>query len=231
MRKKYFFVLIIMGITTLCYAQSKYYVTPWVRNFFFDFNVLYNFEQLKPKPQFDAHNVLLEIGLGYDFGRITARVYGDFGFLLDGTAYWSNGTKKISESLDAKNWKLGLEPGIKIINGERFDLILPLGIMFNWTEYNQKNPSYISSNVAYDRYWKYYYINVYTGLNASIQFGNHIKMLIFSNIGYPIQKDYEYGDVLKGNYVWAGTGSSTYRVKNDVDILTFSAGIGMRVNF
>jgi hypothetical protein len=201
----------------------------WTRNFFIDFGILYNYEQIEPAPKFQSQNILFELALGYDFGRISVRAHGDFGFLLDGIVHWDTATEKILTRLDAHNGKFGIEAGFKIIDGENFCLIIPLGLLFNWTEYESKNPGY-TQGYAYDAHWKYAYINLCSGINMSIKIGSHAKLLILSNIGYPISKEYKYEATLRDGYVW-DTGSSTLTIKNDMDVFIFSAGIGLRMNF
>jgi hypothetical protein len=202
----------------------------WVKDFFFDAGTGYNYTSLEPLPKFQSHNLLMRVGLGYDFGRITARIYGDFGFLLYGQAYWSDGISRISSSLDASNGKLGLESAFKVIDSSRVDVIIPLGFLFNWTKYTGKNPSYTSGNVPYDRVWKYSYTHIFSGVNIAFKINNHFQLMIFGNIGYPIAKKFEYQEILRGNYVWTSTGTDTATIKSDVDVFAFSAGINARMN-
>jgi hypothetical protein len=203
----------------------------WTHGLFFDIGLLYNYEYLKPTPEFVAHNLLLEIGGGYDFEIMTAKIYGDFGFLLQGDAYWSNGTYPILDTLDPSYGKFGLEAAFKLVNTQFFDLLLPVSFIFSTTKYTQKNPSYTTSGNPYDRVWEFTYTSIASGLNATFKLHEHLKLCIFSSIGYPLAKNLEYKDILQGNYVWSGINSSTYSVNSDVDVFMFSAGLGIRVNF
>jgi len=204
------------------------------KNFFLDAGLLYNFENVTGDdgyPSFLSHNLGMEFGLGYDFGRITARFYFEYNFLLGGTAYWSNGTNPITTNLDSSKTKLGLEAGIKLYNGTYVDFIIPLGFLFNWTEYKQKNPSYTTDNYPYDREWHFDYINIFSGFGFSLEVSKHIKVLFLSNIGFPFYKNYEYEEELRSGY-WTSTGTSTYSEECDMKIpLEFSAGFGLRFNF
>jgi hypothetical protein len=226
------FLLLIGFSVGIVYSQEESKGTyDWARKFFFDFSVLYNYEKLDPSPRFDAHNIVLEIGAGYDFGRITARLYGNFGFLAAGTAFWSNGTKPIKDSLDSTLGKFGIEAGVKIVDTSRFDLLIPLGLLFNWTTYTQKNPSYTTNNNPYDRKWEYDYMSIVSGIQAKITLGKHFSLCIPVSMGYPIVRNYTYKQILRGNYVWSDNNSATHSTKNDVDVLMLSAGIGVRFNF
>jgi hypothetical protein len=214
------------------YNQWKEKNLKWTHGMFFDIGLLYNYEYLEPEPQFVAHDLLLEIGGGYDFEIMTAKIYGDFGFLLQGDAYWSNGIKPILESLDASYGKFGLEAAFKLVNTQVFDLLLPVGFIFSTTKYTQKNPSYTESgNYPYDREWEFTYTSIASGLNATFKLHEHLKLCIFSNIGYPLAKNLEYKQILQGTVIWSDTNSSTRSVKSDIDVFTFSAGLGIRVNF
>jgi hypothetical protein len=205
----------------------------WTKGVFFDLGFQYNFDDMKPEPEFRAHNLGIELGLGYDFGRLTARLYGNYAFLLAGTAYWDEGVSPILDTLESNKWKFGIEVGGKVIDTAMFDLTIPLGLLFNWTEYKQKNPSYTDppDPVAYDRYWKYNYINIYSGVDISIKCSEHIKIMIMPHIGLPIFKEYKYEEVLRGDYIWTETGTNTYSEKpNNIEILAFSVGLGIRLN-
>lgn len=234
MRNKVIIGLMVLavsvGIVSAQESTGKYERGNWIRGFFLDFGVLYNFEHLEDSPKFNAHNLLLEIGGGYDFGRIIARLYGNFGFLLGGYAYWSNGTEPILEGLNASIGKFGIEAGIKIIDTNLFDLAIPIGLLFNWTTYTQKNPSYTSNKNPYDRKWEYDYMNIQSGIDIKFSLGRHFSLCIPLSIGYPLVKDYTYKEILRGNVVWSDTESSTYSDKNDVSVLSFSAGIAIRGN-
>jgi hypothetical protein len=204
MSKKYLVVLllaIVLGTNAVVaqespqedkynqWAENKF---KWTRGIFFDIGLLYNYEYIEPTPQFAAHNLLLEIGGGYDFEIMTAKIYGDFGFLLQGDVYWSNGTNPIQESLDPSYGKFGLEAAFKLVNTQVFDLLLPVSFIFSTTKYTQKNPSHTTSGNPYDREWKFTYTSIASGLNITIKLHEHLKLCIFSNIGYPLVKNYEY---------------------------------------
>jgi hypothetical protein len=231
MRKTYFLVLILFGLTTFCYSQNRYYVTPWVQRIFLGFNILYDYEKLSAEDDFniESNNMLFEIALGYDFGRIVPRIFFDIGLPLYGIVGFTDGNANLIGTMDTKNLKFGFEAGIKPIKTQRFDLVIPLGALLCWTTYEQKNPSYASGH-PYDRIWNYNYINLFSGINATIKLNSHFKLGIFSRIGFPIKKGEEYKETLRGNYIWSLTNSSTRSVKNDIDVLNFSIGTGILMN-
>jgi hypothetical protein len=231
MRKIYFGGLILFGLTTFCYSQNRYYGAPWAQKIFLGFNVLYDYKKLTGEDDFNigSTNMLFEIALGYDFGRIVPRISFDIGLPLHGVIGFTDGDANLTETMDTKNLKLGLEVGIKPIKTQRFDLIIPLGVLFCWTTYEQKNPSYASGH-PYDRIWDYNYINLYSGINATFKLNNHLKLGIFSRIGFPVKKEEEYKESLRGNYIWTSSNSSTRSVKSDIDVLNFSIGIGILAN-
>jgi hypothetical protein len=219
------------GLVTFCFSQNRYYISPWLQKIFLNFNVLYDYEKLVMEDDFDieSNGILFEIALGYDFGRIVPRFLFDVGMPLYGVVGFSDGDERINDVMDTKNFKLGFEVGIKPIRMQRFDLIIPLGVLFCWTTYEQKNPSYVQ-DASYDRIWNYSYINLFSGLDVILLLNKHFKMGLFSRIGFPVKKEYEYKETLRGNYVWSDTGSSTYSEKFNVDIMNFSIGIGILAN-
>lgn len=101
--------------------------------------------------------------------------------------------------------------------------------MFGWTTYTQKNPSY-ESGYPYDRIWDHDYINLVSGINATFQINRHLKIGLFSSIGFPVKKEKEYKEILRGNYIWSNTGTNTYSEMSDIHVLDFSIGIGVLVN-
>jgi hypothetical protein len=231
MRKIYFWGIILFGLTTFCYSQNRYYIAPGLQKMFLEFNILYDYEKLTTVNDFniESDNMLFEIALGYDFGRISPRVNLDIGLPIYGIVGFIDGNANLMETMDTKNIKFGLEVGIKPIKTQRFDLIIPLGVLFCWTTYKQKNPSYLSGH-PYDRIWDYNYINLFSGINATFKLNNHYKFGIFSRIGFPVKNELEYKETLRGNYVWTINNSKTLSVKSDVDVLNFSIGIGIMAN-
>jgi hypothetical protein len=231
MRRIYFFGLILFWVTTFCYSQNRYYVASWAQKIFLGFNVLYDYEKLTAEDDFNigSNNMLFEIALGYDFGRIVPRISFDIGLPLHGVVGFTDGNASLTKTMDTKNLKLGLEIGIKPIKTQRFDLVLPLGVSFCWTTYEQKNPNYASGH-PYDRIWDYNYINLYSGINTTFKLNNHFKLGIFSRIGFPVKKEEEYKETLRGNYIWTSSNSGTRSVKGDIDVLNFSLGIGILAN-
>ena len=180
MRKVYIFSLILFAVTTYCYAQNRYYIAPWAQKLFLGFNIIYDYEKLSTEDNFNitSNNVLFETTLGYDFGRIVPRIFFDIGLPLYGVVGFNNGDASLTETMDTRNLKLGLEVGIKPIKTQRFDLVIPLGILFCWTTYEQKNPSYTSGH-PYDRIWDYNYINLFSGVNETVQLNRHFKIGLF----------------------------------------------------
>jgi len=230
--KKKYFCLFLFFLTTFCYSQTRYYVDPWVQKLFLGFNVLYNYEKLLSEEDFyiESNNMLFEIATGYDFGRIVPRVFFDMGLPLYGAVGFIDGAKNLTDTMETKILKLGLEIGIKPIKTANFDLTIPLGALFCWTTFTQKQTSYTSGQ-PYDRIWDYSYINLFSGINATYQLNRHFKIGIFTEIGFSVKKDEDYKEVLRGNYVWASTGNSTYSIKSNMEsVITFSLGIGILMN-
>jgi hypothetical protein len=231
MRKTYFLGLILFGLTTFCYSQNRYYVVPWLQKIFLGFNVLYDYEKLTADDDFNivSNNILFEMALGYDFGRVVPRFFIDIGLPLSGTVGFINGDEDLNRIMDTENFKLGFEIGLKPIKTQKISMIIPLGVLFCWTTYKQKNPNYADGH-PYDRAWDYHYINLFSGINVIFQASKHFKIGLFSRIGFSVKKDEEYKETLRGNYIWTSTNSSTYSVKSDIDILNFSIGIGILAN-
>ncbi|MDR2632403.1 MAG: hypothetical protein LBC51_02105 [Treponema sp.] len=233
--KRLVWLPVLFGMAGLLSAQtaSKIVVPEWVHGFFLDAGVLGNYENADASEglRIETGFLLFEIGGGYDFGRITARLYGNFGIPLDGIAYFTDGERYVKDYMDVSNMKFGIEGAFKLLDTPRFDLLLPLGVVFSGTEYTKKNPAYTRNNHAYDRKWLYEYTSIVSGLDFTIQVFTHLKLCILSSIGFPLVRNATYKEVLHGNVVWSETGSSTYSVKENADIFTFSAGLGVRVNF
>jgi len=232
MYKVLFICLFYLCLTTFCYSQSRYYVDPWAQKLFLNFNILYDYEKLsstKSNFNIETNNLLFEIALGYDFDRVVTRVSFDIGLPLYGVVGFIDGKENINEAMDTKNFKLGLEIGIKPIKTQRFDMIIPLGTLFCWTTFEEKNPSYVRGH-PYDRIWDYNYINLFSGVDALFHLGRHFKIGFFSRVGFPIKKEFEYKEILRGNYIWTDTGSRTYSIKNNVNVINYSIGIGLLAN-
>jgi len=174
--------------------------------------------------------MLFEIALGYNFKRIVPRIYFDIGLPLYGIVGFTDGNAYLKETMDTKNYKLGVEIGVKPIITQRFDLIIPFGILFCWTIYEQKNPSYSTSGHVYDRIWDNRYINLFSGINAAFKLNNNFRIGLFSRIGFPVRGEEEYKETLRGNYVWTKNNSRTFSLKNDIKVLNFSLGVGILAN-
>ncbi|MDR1469358.1 MAG: hypothetical protein LBT00_08710 [Spirochaetaceae bacterium] len=234
---------VLFGMANALWAQTAAKTPPahrdefdweeWQHGFFLDAGVLGNYEDADPPEglRIETTFLLLEIGGGYDFGCVTVRLYGDFGFPLSGNVYWADGVTYVEESLDTSNGKFGMEAAFKIIDTRSFDFLLPLGLVFSKTVYTQKNPSYTQSGHAFDRKWIYEYTTVTAGLDFTIRLNNHLKLRVISRAAYPLESNYTHKMVLQGNYVFADTGSKEYSVEGHTNIVTFSAGLGLRVNF
>jgi len=230
--RKIFFIISFFALTTLCFSQSRYYVSPGLQKLFFNFNMMGDYEKFSLKDSnfyIKSNNALLEIALGYDFGIIVPRIYLDIGFPINGEVGFTDSKENLTGYMKTKNTKFGLETGIKPVKTERFELIIPLGALFCGTTYTQKDPSYISGT-PYDRIWDYSYINLYSGINATIKLNNHFKLGFFSRYGIPVKKEMVYKEVLRGNYIWTSTNSKTYSKKYDIDVSALSIGIGILAN-
>ena len=231
MRRFCFLSFLFLGLTGFCFSQNRNNISPQMQKLFFNFNVLYDHEKLSMEDDFriESNNVLFEIAIGYDFGRIVPRVLFDIGVPFYGVVDFSDGSERINDAMDTQNFKFGIELGIKPIKAQRFDVIVPLGVLSCRTVYKQKEQNY-TSGVPYDRVWEYDYINFFSGVYAVYQLNKNFKAGFFSRIGLPVKKVYEYKEVLPGNYVWTSNNSSTYSIKSDVEVLNFSMGIGVLAN-
>jgi hypothetical protein len=236
--KKVCFVFGLLLMGSGVFAQIGTKAAPfdwdeWQHGFFLDTSVLGNYEDADPREglRIETWFLLFEIGGGYDFGRITIRLYGDFGFPLTGVAYWGDGARDVKNSLDVSNGKFGMEATFKIVDTRSFDILLPLGLVFSKTLYTQMNPSYIESGVAVDRKWIYEYTSIVAGLDFTIRLSDHLKLCVMSGAAYPLVSNHIFEIELQDGYVFTATGDSKDRVKEHADILTFSAGIGLRINF
>jgi len=234
MRRICFFI-ILLGLTTFCFSQSRSYVSPGVQKIFLRLNLLYDYEKFSLKDSYfyiTSNNVLFEFDLGYDFGIIVPRVYLDLGLPIDGEVGFADGKMKLTDVMDTSNIKFGLEAGIKPVKTENFELIIPIGVLHCSTIYTQKNPAYtpLPDSVPYDRIWDFSYFSIYSGIDASIKLNNHLKLRFSSRIGIPVKRELEYKDVLRGNYVWSSTGTATNSVKFETNVTAFSIGIGISAN-
>jgi hypothetical protein len=204
--------------------------------------VLYDYERLSEESEnnfynfyISSNNTLFEIAAGYDFGRLVPRLFFDMGAPSSGTVNFIEGAEKLTETMNTKNIKFGLEIGIKLIETANFDLTIPMGLLFCSTTFTQKEPSYVVyvyKNYPYDRIWDYSYTNLFSGINAAFQLNSHFKIGVFMRTGFPVKKDGKYKEVLKGDdYVWTSTGSKTYSYETNMKgVQAFSLGIGILMN-
>jgi hypothetical protein len=171
--------------------------------------------------------MLFELGIGYDFGRVVPKFSFDIGVPITGKIASTSVTKNTKEYFDAKILKFGIEVGFKPLKSEKVEMILPLGMEFCISEYTAKIPGYTSNGHQYDKIYDYSYYDIFSGVDLLFKLNKNFKIGAFSKIGFPIKHEVEYKSVLRGNYIWASTGSKTYSEKYNVDVLQFSVGIGV----
>ncbi|MDR0635765.1 MAG: hypothetical protein LBF87_01645 [Treponema sp.] len=215
-----------LGMASSVSAQtdSKGGAPDWVHGFFLDIGLLGNYEHVEPPEglRFENGFLLFEIGGGYDFGRITLRLFGNFSIPIDGVVYSSSRTTYAEDVVEVSDTKFGIEGAFKIIDTPQFDVLLPLGAVFSTTEYTEKGN-------AYDRTWLYEYTSIVSGLYFTVQMTKHLKLCVLPRLDLHLVRNFTYKEVRQGDVEWE-TESSTYSLRSNTDSFTFSTGLGLRFN-
>jgi hypothetical protein len=162
------------------------------KGFFVTAGFLYNSEKIEPDPQFATSGMNMAVGLGYDFEPVTINLLFDF-MLLERIEYQGYGYSRDMQIKGGNNIGLGVNLGIKLLNGRVFDILLPVGGLFRFSGFEVRHDS--------ERKFEYAYINVESGLVLSWRLSKMFAVSVPLNIGYPVyknstvenyaQKDYE----------------------------------------
>jgi hypothetical protein len=100
------------------------------KGFFLESGILYGYSHFSPDPLIENNGVNVLFGLGYDFGKVELALNFDVGLAhkIKYTGWGYGSAVKIDEWTDAG---IDLNAGIKIYNGQVFDFIVPLGLMWD----------------------------------------------------------------------------------------------------
>jgi hypothetical protein len=201
MRKIICLAMMLTLVAGICFPQNE----KTDRGFLVTTGVLYNSEKIDSDPQFNIGGMNYAIGLGYDFEPVTINLQLDF-MLIEQVEYQGYGYSRNPQITKGDNGGLGLNLGIKLVNGPVFDVILPLGFLFrsNSIELTHDN----------ERKFKYTYLNIESGLILLWHLTKSFAVYVPFNIGYPVSQKSEVE-----NYA-----------KNDYDVLHYSFGIGFQIN-
>ncbi|MDR2601621.1 MAG: hypothetical protein LBC53_04120 [Spirochaetaceae bacterium] len=176
------------------------------KSFFITSAFLYNYEEIGPDPKFNTAGINWAIGLGYDFGPVEVNLLID-SMLMEEVMYQGYGYSAYVQIKDAHNSGLGLNAGIKLLNGRIFDIILPAGVLAHSSRFEIEHDN--------ERKFQYTYINIETGLMLSWRLSKYHAIYVPFNIGYPVYKDSK-----AENYT-----------KKDYEVFHYSAGLGIRSMF
>ncbi|MDR1469360.1 MAG: hypothetical protein LBT00_08720 [Spirochaetaceae bacterium] len=200
--KKIYFVcgLLIMGSNV--FAQNK----GTDKGFFIAIGGLYNSEKIDSDPKFTTSGMNITSCFGYDFESITINLVTDM-MLFERVEYQGWGYSRDVQMKTADNVGVGVNLGIKLVNGRVFDIILPIGCLIRGSEFEVKHDE--------ERKFEYMYINVESGLILSWHLSNFFAVYVPFNIGYPV-----YQDSKVENYA-----------KKDYEVFHYSFGIGFQINY
>ena len=202
---------------------------------FLDFSLLFGTENIEKKvysnldqyffKSFSAKYTLLEAGIGANSRYVTTRAFGSFGILRDE----SSGNSRYEN----KSFKIGAELGFRVVNGDFFDLIIPVGVSYNWTTYTTR-PGYplsISYNY-FDAEYAINYLNIGFGLYGELKLGK-FGLGFPITINVPLLKEYKSTSTLRDG-TWPsgmGNGSVAEHIFDEISIFKMSWGFTLRYYF
>jgi hypothetical protein len=175
------------------------------RGYFIDAGILYNYENISSNPKIENSGISYLLGLGYDLGDVNVHLYFT-PMLSTEVKYTGDDNGGGNDVNDVYNVGVGLNVGIKLINGRAFDVTLPIGILFR--------TSTLKVGQGDEKDFTYSYINIEWGLVLSWSFDS-ITLLVPFYVGYPISKT---NDVK--NYT-----------KKDFAVTHYNIGLSMRRTF
>jgi hypothetical protein len=176
------------------------------RGFLVTVGTLYNSEKIDSDPKFTTDGMNITMGLGYDFGSITINVVMDT-MIFERVEYQGYGYSRDIQIKSADNFGLGVNLGIKLVDGRVFDILLPIGGLMRFSEFEVKHDK--------ERKFEYAYINIESGLILSWRLSNFLALYVPFNIGYPVYKKSKVE-----NYA-----------QKDYDVFHYSFGIAFQINY
>ena len=174
------------------------------KGFFTTVGVLYNSENIDPDPKFTTNGMNMTIGLGYDFESVTINLLFD-SMLLEKIEYQGYGYSRDVQIKGGNNIGLGVNLGIKLLNGRVFDVLLPVGCLLRFSSFEVTHDN--------ERKFEYMYINGESGLILSWRLSKALAVYVPLNIGYPVYKNSKVE-----NYS-----------QKDYEVFHYSFGIGFRI--
>lgn len=153
------------------------------RGIFYAAGGSYDYMNIDSDPKFRMDGMSFFVGLGYDFNRVMISL--NFDFMVFATGQYQGYGYSNPDGLTGGYMGGGLNVGYKIINGNIFDLTIPLGAYIRSSHFEIHHDN--------DRKFKYFFVNAESGLLFSWRIskspGKLSKMIIIPlNIGYPLYK-------------------------------------------
>lgn len=196
-----FMVTVLTGIV----SAEENRIKQTDKGFFIDVGLLYNYEKIGPDPAVGNNGINMLLGLGYDFGGINIHLFMT-PWLFSQIEYSGYGYGSNGEIKDGNNNGVGFTIGIKVINGNIFDVTLPLGVLFR--------SSSITVQHGDEKEFEYTYLNIESGLVLSLG-SKPLTIVMPFYAGYTVEKKNE-----AVNYT-----------KKDFDVMHFYIGLYLRRTF
>jgi hypothetical protein len=209
MKKSIVLAAALIGFTGFLFARQSKDTSaenaPSDRGFFVFAGLLYDYKKIKPDPQFESSGLSGLLGLGYDFDRITVNLKCDY-MMLSLIRYTGlgHGTPSIKDSF---NGGIGVDIGVKVVNGDIFDLTIPAGVSARFSGYTVEHGN--------EREFKYTCIAIESGLMLSLRLTGDLVAFVPFYIGVPVYKK----------------STVTGYTQTDFDVFGFSMGLGIRQTF
>jgi len=176
--------------------------------FYMNFDYGYGFGNISGNPEITYNGLTCLIGLGYDFGGLISIDLLYDVLCVEGVNYTVDGypNSQVYHAFNTNkdnffgNMGLGADIGIKLVNDETFDLILPIGVLFRW------NTLIIPQDNK--KTFKHTYLNLETGLIPSFRIGNigtlfgegGLYLTLPFYIGYPVYKKLDVTNCTNPNF-------------------------------
>jgi hypothetical protein len=186
------------------------------KGFFVFSGLLYGYEKITPDPVIETNGLNLQVGFGYDIGRINFNLLVEYTLIGLVEAEYITYLGYTNELKPLINLSAGFNMGIKILDGNMFDIAVPIGVLFHIT--TLKINEYYSNEYSPDiiREFGYYYLNVESGVILSLRLSNMYSIFLPFYIGYPVYKT---------------MAAVNYSAAEDYKVLNFSAGLCFKLTF
>jgi hypothetical protein len=206
MKFKRLAVAVLLFSPCLLFAESSHR-TYYDKAFYIQPGLDYEYESIKNDPEWRMNSMFLDSEFGYDFGnRLSINASLGLGMLTRAQCeYWKyvGYSSKFTYNMGLR---LGLNMGVKILNTNRFDIVLPVGILFAYDDYGIQNKE--------KEDFTYKYLNVESGLQFIFRCNNRLAVVVPFNVGYPVYKKLN---------------ASNYDRSSFDNALNLSAGLALRI--